>query len=1072
MGEGKAKMAGRKRWRILWFSGGVALILIVFSAITFQIILPWFIERYILAELRSAGIEHADLDVRLIGWNHALFTNLRVGEESDLRIAEVIAEYSLPDLFRGRLERITLSGLRMHIHVGASGVSFGALDDLLKSTQEGRTVPPVLPAAVIEMRASQLDVTTPFGPSTVSISAKLHMADSGGLKVAAELGLQNSNASLSTKAVLRMEPDGRVEGRIQISRGALSLTALGAPTISGEFTFKSFGYEMERLQGWISFGELKLPLASFRKTRLEFELEGNCLTAKGVMVSSDNQAKIEFTTKVDNIYASAPSITLRGLAEAREASTLHQAFPLPHSIKGRGQLSIILKGTLPNLKQLTALREWPEKLDALALNGTVDLNLTEVSLPRFVAGLSVAGRLKVDISGNLLTVGSAKGIHLKAERLDPALFEKWPKASELRRNLKGPLSLWIGGGKHKPFILQARAVGNSIALRLAGRTVLTFVDGARLKSEINGTAELYHNGKIKRFDIAHLAISLANWRQATATVKVNVNDLHLAGTPETFSGKYNAELFAGNVQASKLTIQEVYLALAGDVAFRQKRFSLKPEMGSLARVTGARWEGSLIVAGPLNLTIDPAVRPLFELDFGKAEGLFLRHLVALTPSPASVEVLRPRGHRLPILVKLPSIRWAGKLFWPRGDYQGTVAATGAALEVPSLAIALRGADVKLHLSASPREDGTFASLKVSQILHLEDPPYVKPLRLKAEIDRREGRLLFSGQIKESSGMLVFDFDGAQDLNGRDGNVNIKLHPLRFIPRMMEPQDLFPALRGAITSALGQVALEGKIHWEGQKLTSNLKLLIKELSLQTQRLTLNQINSVILFDGLRPLSTPSGQLVTVSMMDIGLPLTDGIISFHLDPDGRLLIERAEWRLAGGKLSAEGVSTDPKRGCYKFVLEVEDIDLQKLAALAKVEGLTVTGKLTGRIPVQIKEGVLTVREGLIKGGPEGGTLRYNPSRVPSALRHSGERTRLMLSALKNFRYKTLRIKLDRRSDGNASVNFHLSGSNPDFFKGHPVEFNLNLSGRLDEILQRGLKVYQIPETIIRQLQKSSR
>ena len=74
-------------------------------------------------------------------------------------------------------------------------------------------------------------------------------------------------------------------------------------------------------------------------------------------------------------------------------------------------------------------------------------------------------------------------------------------------------------------------------------------------------------------------------------------------------------------------------------------------------------------------------------------------------------------------------------------------ATGAALEVPSLAIALRGADVKLHLGASPREEGTFASLKVSQILHLEDPPYVKPLRLKAEIERREGQLLFSGQIE-------------------------------------------------------------------------------------------------------------------------------------------------------------------------------------------------------------------------------------------------------------------------------------------------------------------------------------
>ncbi|MEE9568074.1 MAG: YdbH domain-containing protein, partial [Candidatus Binatia bacterium] len=66
----------------------------------------------------------------------------------------------------------------------------------------------------------------------------------------------------------------------------------------------------------------------------------------------------------------------------------------------------------------------------------------------------------------------------------------------------------------------------------------------------------------------------------------------------------------------------------------------------------------------------------------------------------------------------------------------------------------------------------------------------------------------------------------------------------------------------------------------------------------------------------------------------------------------------------------------------------------------------------------------------------------------------------------------IKLDRRSDGNAKVNLQLHGSNPDFFKGRPVELNLNLSGLLDQMLQRGLNVYKIPETIIKRLQKFGR
>ena len=45
--------------------------------------------------------------------------------------------------------------------------------------------------------------------------------------------------------------------------------------------------------------------------------------------------------------------------------------------------------------------------------------------------------------------------------------------------------------------------------------------------------------------------------------------------------------------------------------------------------------------------------------------------------------------------------------------------------------------------------------------------------------------------------------------------------------------------------------------------------------------------------------------------------------------------------------------------------------------------------------------------------------------------------------------------------------LIGENPDFYGGHPVELNLNISGKLDQILDRGLAGYRIPETIRKRL-----
>ena len=54
-------------------------------------------------------------------------------------------------------------------------------------------------------------------------------------------------------------------------------------------------------------------------------------------------------------------------------------------------------------------------------------------------------------------------------------------------------------------------------------------------------------------------------------------------------------------------------------------------------------------------------------------------------------------------------------------------------------------------------------------------------------------------------------------------------------------------------------------------------------------------------------------------------------------------------------------------------------------------------------------------------------------------------------------------DRQAGGEMTVTMHVSGSNPDFYDGYPVEFNLNVSGALDRVLRDSLAGYRIPETI---------
>ena len=164
----------------------------------------------------------------------------------------------------------------------------------------------------------------------------------------------------------------------------------------------------------------------------------------------------------------------------------------------------------------------------------------------------------------------------------------------------------------------------------------------------------------------------------------------------------------------------------------------------------------------------------------------------------------------------------------------------------------------------------------------------------------------------------------------------------------------------------------------------------------------------------------------------------------------------------------MTVGPNAARHDLDLEVADIDLAEVVELADIDGLAATGRLSGRIPVAVSEAGVVIRDGLLEAAPGGGVLRYAPSAVPDALRQAGESATLMLTAIENFHYESLRITLDRQVDGATDIGFHLRGANPAFFEGHPVEFNLTVSGELDTMLRRGLEGYRVPDAILKRLE----
>ena len=152
---------------------------------------------------------------------------------------------------------------------------------------------------------------------------------------------------------------------------------------------------------------------------------------------------------------------------------------------------------------------------------------------------------------------------------------------------------------------------------------------------------------------------------------------------------------------------------------------------------------------------------------------------------------------------------------------------------------------------------------------------------------------------------------------------------------------------------------------------------------------------------------------------------------------------------------------------MVLDVDQLDLNELLKLTRLDGLSGDGRINGTLPLTINENGVIVADGKLEA-TDAGILRYRPDETPSALKAGGESIGLVLQALEDFRYDALDISLDGRTDGETDIKLHLRGANPDLYDGHPIEFNLDLEGDLANLIKANLSNYQIPDRIRERLQ----
>lgn len=408
------------------------------------------------------------------------------------------------------------------------------------------------------------------------------------------------------------------------------------------------------------------------------------------------------------------------------------------------------------------------------------------------------------------------------------------------------------------------------------------------------------------------------------------------------------------------------------------------------------------------------------------------------------------------------------------ELQRTADGLHVALNEADLGLAdfgLAGRGLNLDIDIDRRAPHSVSGrLELAQLRSTRQPALHAPLRLSGPFSGTlDEQLALSLAADTTDGLRLMQLQLRHDTRHGRGELQLASEPLNFAETGLRATALWPAAGDYVSAARGTLTFKLHSGWGEAAGPDLAEIQLHDLDLALGAIRLYRINGRLRADRLWPLRVPAGQPITIAAVDAGLPLRDGRIEAELDDD-RLRLRMARFRLLDGEVQVTPFTTRLGAPRHDFVLAAHGLDLGELFTLIALDGLHGRGRLDGALPLRLgRDGSLEIVDGQLHATAPG-DLRYAPAEPPAFL-SEGEAA-LALQALRNFHYQSLSMQLDGRSGGEMHVGLSLHGANPDFYGGHPVAFNLRLSGALAGLLQQGLDSYRLPEQIRERLERNGK
>lgn len=206
-----------------------------------------------------------------------------------------------------------------------------------------------------------------------------------------------------------------------------------------------------------------------------------------------------------------------------------------------------------------------------------------------------------------------------------------------------------------------------------------------------------------------------------------------------------------------------------------------------------------------------------------------------------------------------------------------------------------------------------------------------------------------------------------------------------------------------------------------------------------------------------------------LVDIGLPVENisGTAAPHID-DPALEVSELSMEVLGGTVTAEPFRFDFDSDSNELMLKASGIQLPLMAGLADLEAVTISGSVSGDIPVTIRGNKVIIDGGRLENDPPGGVIRYRGGAAEGIVQE-GSQLGVVTRTLQNFEFESLTSAVNYTEGGDLVLQMRLKGINPDVDPLQPVILNLKVENNIPQMLRSLQATRSIEDVLEKRLSK---